>query len=103
MPEDFSPIEQSQPPELQQPKDMTMWEKTRICGGLAVLTVGQALVIKGIVDGSMEEVIAADAVALPLGLGIALSVREMRQRLLIVNRKAVDYLKEPIHGPRQQG
>ncbi len=98
-------FEQNLLPEPEQTPSMTTWDKARVVSGMVVLAIGQALAIKGIENHNMPDIIVADAVALPVGLGLALSVREMRRRIPVLNRRASDCLKEPTGEtePRQQG
>lgn len=102
MTEEIPSFDQLPPPEPENSHKLTMPEKFRIFGSLAILAVGQVFVAKGVVDGNIGEVFEADAVAVPIALGLAMSVPEMRRRMPIVGRKIINYLQEPISGPRQQ-
>jgi hypothetical protein len=77
-PQAWSPPVEWLPPQIEQRHAFTTTEKVRIVGGLALAAAGQALV------SSMNEVsdkAIIDAVAIPVVLGIVLSIPEMRHRM----------------------
>lgn len=116
--ENSSP-EQWLPPQIETPVEqrhhLTSFEKLRYGGALVVLGAGLYIDFQIYTEEnwSAESVAKVAAVNIPvaaIGLGLALSVPEMRrrmannnQRILNAGRRVVHYMRQPIGGPRQQG